>query len=429
MTQFSGRLQSAKTRLIGQLSEKQDTLFFLMATTAAYGFDYLFNLVSGRLLGPAGFSVIVSLAALGQLFVLGSRVIQTVTTRYVSEFRADNNRQKVAVFFNSALRRAIIGGAVLTGVLLLLSTPIASFLRIESIPPVVALLLSVWLMTFRPVIGGTLQGEQRFIPLGIVQMTQASMRLLLAAAFISLGWGVFGAMVALPIASFIAFLYGLYALRDLRTIQSTVKHDIPFADFFRYTSYASIGLVGFAVLINMDALLVKRFFEPEIAGLYGSAITLGKVVQFFPVAIVMILFPKASQRQAANRDPATVLPPAFGLITLVCVGVSLLYFAFPTQLISLLFGAEYQLDGPVLGLIGIAMWQLSLMNVWLNYFLSLDQPHYVLLVWVGVAIQASAFFIWHDYLWQLPTAMALNGLWLTIAGGIVFRRQRRSQVR
>lgn len=418
---------SLKTKALALLQGKRDSLLFLLATTTAYGLDYIFNVVTGRMLGPTEFSIIVALAAMGQIFVLGSRVIQTVTTRYVSEFRAEGTADKLPVFFNSALRSTITGGAIITVLLLALSAPIASFLRIESIPPVAALLFSVWLMVFRPVIGGTLQGEQRFLSLGIVQIVQAASRLLIGIVLIGLGWGAFGAMSALPVASFLAFLYGMFALRDLRSREKTGTHGIKFVEFFRYTSVTTVGLIGYAVLINMDAILVKRFFSAEIAGLYGSAITLGKVVQFFPVAIVMMLFPKASSRKASNRDPAAVLPPAFGLITLVCVGVSIIYFAFPTELIRLVFGAQYILEGPVLGLIGLAMWLLSMMNVWLYYFLSIDQTHFVPIVWIGVLIQIVSFTIWHDFLWQLPAAMALNGLWLTITGWLFFVWQRRKQ--
>ena len=410
--------------MLNRLLAQRDSLAFLVATTLAYGLDYLFNVVSGRLLGPTQFSILVALAGVGQIMVVGSRVIQTVTTRYVSGFRADTHDEKVRPFIVAALRSGVWGALVVTVLLCVLAIPLANFLRIDDLPTVFALMGGVGLMVIRPIIGGTLQGQQRFLPLGIIQIVQAGSRLLFGAGLILLGWGAFGAMVALPIASTIALVFGVWLLRDLLRGTNAAPDATPLRELARYSGYTAAGLIGFAILINMDAILVKRFFDADTAGTYGAAVTLGKVVQFFPVAVIMVMFPKAANRQATQRNPAAVLPPAFGIITLVCLGVSLLYFAFPDLLVGTLFGDEFAVSGRTLGTLGLAMWLLSLTNVWLNYFLSLNQTRFVALIWVGVVAQYVAFTIWNDALWQLPTIMAVNALWLTVAGAIIFRFNR-----
>ncbi len=408
--------------MLNRLAAQRDSLAFLVATTLAYGLDYLFNIISGRWLGTEQFSTLVALAGVGQIMVVGSRVIQTVTTRYVSQFRADTHEEKVRPFITAAVRAGTWGGLGLTLLLCLLAFPLATFLRIEDMGAVFALLGGVGLMVIRPIIGGTLQGQQRFLPLGIIQIIQASIRLLAGALLILAGWGAFGAMLALPIASLIALIYGAWLLRDLFGDPNTTNDNTPLHELARYSSYTTAGLIGFALLINMDAILVKRFFDADTAGMYGAAVTLGKVVQFFPVAIIMVLFPKAAHRQATQRNPAAVLPPAFALITLVCLGVSILYFIFPDLLVGTLFGEAYVMDGRTLGTLGLAMWLLSLTNVWLNYFLSLNRVYFVYFIWIGVITQYIAFTLWHDALVQLPTIMALNALWLTVTGAILFMR-------
>ena len=65
-----------------------------------------------------------------------------------------------------------------------------------------------------------------------------------------------------------------------------------------YTMLTLVGLLSFAVLVNMDAILVKSFFDPETAGNYGVVVTLGKMNLFIPLALGMVLFPKAVDRQA-----------------------------------------------------------------------------------------------------------------------------------
>ena len=409
------------TRLRKIPANLQQSLLFVAATTLAFGLDYLFNLAAGRLLAPAEFGIVVSLAGVGQVLVVASRVVQTVTTRTVSRFQsAGDGENRVIHFYFRALRTAGLWGAVATAVLLLLSPPLAAFLQIEDVRAVLALAAATWLMAVRPVVGGVLQGQQRFTPLGIIQIIQAGGRLLLAIGLMLLGLGAFGAMAALPLGSLLALLFGLWVLRDFRRPSPTGLRAGPPADLLRYSAYTAAGLIGFALLINMDAILVKRFFDPDAAGNYAAAVTLGKVIQFFPVAIIMILFPKAARRRAENRDTRAVLFPALLIVGALCGLVALVYFLIPDLLIRLVFGAAYTVPPAVLGLIGVAMMLLSLANVWLNYYLSIERTRFVFLIWTAVLIQLALMFFFHDALWQLPVAMAASGLWLTAAGTAVY---------
>ncbi|WP_420644331.1 oligosaccharide flippase family protein [Candidatus Leptofilum sp.] len=403
------------------------SLALVAGVTVAYGLDYLFNLVVGRMLTPVEFSIVVALAGVGQVLVVSSRVIQTVVTRYISRFQAgDEADGRIASFFQSMFRASWRWGSLAWLILIFLSWPLAAFLQIEEIGPVQALAAATLLMVVRPVVGGALQGLQQFSALSAVQITQALLRLLLGALLVWLGWGAFGAMLSLPLASAIALIVG-WTLLDTAVKQKTaVHHQVQLPEMFRYSTYTAAGLIGYALLINMDAILVRRLFDPDIAGNYSAAITLGKVIQFFPVAIIMILFPKAARRQAAQQDAGKILLLAMGIVGLVCGGIALVYGLFPEPIVRLVLGNEYQVEGLVLGLVGLAMLLLSLSNVWLNYFLSTEWTTYVYLIGLGILLQLGAMIVFHDALWQMPAAMVVTGLWLNLAGLIIFFWRRRA---
>ena len=419
-------------RLRAQLNPSVlQSMALVAGVSLAYGLDYLFNLVIGRMLSPVEFSIVVAIGGVGQVLVVSSRVIQTVVTRYISRFQAGEEADgRIASFFQAMFRASWRWGSVALLLLLLLSQPLAQFLQIDEVGPVLALAAATLLMVVRPVLGGALQGLQQFSALGLVQIVQALLRLLLGALLVWLGWGAFGAMISLPLASGVALLAGWQLLDNAVKQKTAVHHQVHLPELFRYSTYTAAGLIGYALLLNMDAILVRRFFDLDVAGNYSAAVTLGKVIQFFPVAIIMILFPKAAQRQAARRDAGQILLPAIGIVALVCGGIALIYALFPQPIVNLVLGSEYQVDGTVLGLVGLAMLLLSLANVWLNYFLSTEWPYYVYLIGVGVALQAWGMVQFHDHLWQLPAVMAANGLWLTLAGMIIYfwrRRDSKSQ--
>jgi O-antigen/teichoic acid export membrane protein len=139
----------------------------------------------------------------------------------------------------------------------------------------------------------------------------------------------------------------------------------------------------------------------------------------------MILFPKAAKRQAAHQDAGKILLLAMGIVALVCGGIALIYGLFPQPIVHLVLGGKYQVEGVVLGLVGLAMLLLSLSNVWLNYFLSTEWPQYVYLIGVGIVLQVGAMILFHDAVWQLPAAMVITGLWLNLAGIIIYFWRRR----
>jgi O-antigen/teichoic acid export membrane protein len=407
-------------------------LALVTATTLAYGLDYLFNLIAGRLLEPADFGIVVSLAAAVQVMVVASRVIQTVTTRYVSRYEAAKGTpETVAVsaaaqtraFFRATFRSAWWWGLAATIVLVVASPALARFFQIESAGPVLAIGVTAVFFALRPVVGGVLQGEQRFAALGMVQIVQAVLRLVVGVLLISLGWGAFGAMAALPVAVAGTLLFGLFLLDRQMLRAGKSAPDISLPDLFRYSAYTAAGLIGFAILVNMDAILVKGFFDPVEAGHYGTAVTLGKIVQFFPLAIIMILFPKAAQRQAGQRETGSILLAAMIIVGLACAVITAVYFLFSDIIIQTIFGPAYSLEGPVLGIMGLGMGLLSLVNVWLNYFLSTERTRFVYLIWLGVLIQLILMVLFHEDLWQFPLIIALNGFWITIGGVLMYLKR------
>lgn len=400
------------------------SLALITAVTFAYALDYLFNLTTGRLLSPVDFSIFVALAGVLHVVVVGSRVIQTVTARYVSRFQANlATQERIAPFFQAMFRAAWFWGIVAMAVMFALTPLLADFLRIEQRKTVFLVGVTVLLMVVRPVVDGTLQGEQQFAAFGGVQITQSVMRLLLGAVLMLAGWGAFGAVLSLPLGSTLALMVGLWALDGSVKRKTAVSHQVNLPDIFRYSGYTAVGLISLAVMLNMDAILARRFFDPAQAGNYSAAVTLGKVIQFFPVAVIMILFSKSAKRQAVRQNSARLLLLAMLVVVLFSGGVAVLYALFPEQIMALTLGDQYEVDGRLLGLVGAAMLFLSLVNVWLNYFLSIDWTHYVYFAVVGVLVQGGLMAFFHAELWHLPAAMVVTGVCLTLVGGLIFVKQ------
>ena len=109
-----------------------------------------------------------------------------------------------------------------------------------------------------------------------------------------------GAVLALPLATSSALLVAVWFLRSF--FRNPVKYVSSPPISLRYAAYTLIGLIAYAVLINVDAVAVKRFFSEAAAGDYAAVVTLGKINLFATLGIGLVLFPKATQRHAKGED-------------------------------------------------------------------------------------------------------------------------------
>ncbi len=387
------------------------------AMVIAGGFDALVNIISGRWLGKEQFAVFVAVTAVLQIAVHLTNVIRNVTAYYTAELTVQpDSTSAIQTFLRRNWRWAWRWGFIATIAAFLLSPFIARFIHIDSPWPLFAASVALLMLFVRPVTDGTLQGIQQFIGLGTVQVLQSALRLAFAALLILAGLEAFGAMLSLPLATTVAMLIAVWFLRSyFRSPEKEVS--IPPISL-RYSTYTLIGLLSFALLVNVDAIVVKRFFSETVAGDYGTVVTLGKINLFATLGIGMVLFPKATQRYSAGRDPRPVLALALVATFLVGALVTTAYFLASGLIVQAVFTDIYIDPGIVLGLVGVATTLYAAISIWLTYALSLNRHSFVVALAVLVAVVIVAMGLYHDSLVTIATIMILAGVAGNLIGAI-----------
>jgi O-antigen/teichoic acid export membrane protein len=356
------------------------------AMVLAGGLDYVVNVLAGRWLIPVEYGIFITVAALLQVVLYVSIAIRNVVAFYTAELTvlADNGDQ-VGAFVRRSWRWGWQWGFVVTALTAILSPPLANLLRLPNAWPLWAACLMVFVLFLRPITDGALQGMQAFTGLGLVQVTQALLRLVFVGILIWMGTQAVGAIFALPLAAALALGLALWFLRpQFKSAHKIVDRQVS----WHYSAHTFMGMTGFALLTNLDALFVKRFFSPEVAGNYGPVVTLAKISLFLPLAMGMVLFPKATQRQAAGRDARPILLVALAATLLPGLALTALYFLFPGALVKAVFTGAYTNPGIVLGLANLAASLNASLNIWLNYALSLNRTSFIYIL-IGV-------FLWQS---------------------------------
>ena len=387
------------------------------AMVIAGGFDALVNILSGRWLGKEQFAVFVAVTAILQITVHLTNVIRNVNAYYTAELTVHpSSLSAIRTFFRRSWRWAWRWGALATVTALLLSPFVASFMKIDSPWPFYAASLALLMLFVRPVTDGTLQGVQNFIGLGTVQVLQSALRLVFAAVLIIAGLEAFGAMLSLPLATSIAMLVAVWFLRSyFRPTETEVL--VPSISL-RYSAYTLLGLLSFALLVNVDAIVVKRFFNDTVAGDYGTVVTLGKINLFATLGIGMVLFPKATQRYTAGGDPRPVLFLALAATLLVGACLTVAYFLASGLIVQTIFSDIYADPGIVLGLVGIATTMYAGISIWLNYALSLNRHSFVVALAILVVLVIAAMGLYHESLVTIASIMIAAGIAGNLAGAV-----------
>ena len=405
-----------KTRLAAKLRSvaMKQGLILGLSMLFAGALDYGVNVVAGRWLEPVEYGVFISVTAILQAMLLPAIAIRVVVAFYTVKMSVRGDSSGLGAFLKRVWRWAWQWGSIAALLLAVLSPLVARILRIPNSLPLWAASLMVLMLVLRESTFGALQGIQAFTGLGIVQVIQALLRLVFAVALIMVGWHAAGAILAQPLGCALGLGLALWWLRPYLA-HSSKAYSGPVN--WRYSAYTFLGLGVFGVLTNLDAVFVKHYSSPEIAGNYGPVVTLAKVSLFLPWAIGMILLPKVMKRQAAGRDARPLLLVALMGALAPGLGITAIYFLSPAILVKILFTGAYSNPGIVLGLASLAASLYAALYIWLSYALSLERPAFVyaligVLVWQGLGM----FVFGRESLVNMTLAMVSAGIIGNLAG-------------
>ncbi|MBK7897111.1 MAG: oligosaccharide flippase family protein [Anaerolineaceae bacterium] len=400
--------------------DTRDGVIMTAATVLAGGFDYLVLVVAGVLLSDPAAIAFLAVMNLLKIAEQVTWVIRNVVAYYTAELAVQAEAQtRIGQFVRGRWRWAWRWG-LLVALLFGLAAPLTNrLINANSTAAVVAAGLALLFFFVRPVTDGTLQGTQNFLGLGSVVVLQAVLRFGLTAVLIWAGLELVGAVLALPLASGLALLLALWLLRHYLREQPVLESP---KISFSYSAITLVGLLAFAVLVYSDAILVNRLFAETAAAQYTPVNVLARINLFVPVALGMVLFPKATQRQALGQDARPMLLLALAATLLPGLILTALFFLFPGWIVALVFRGQYANPGLLLGWIGLATTLFAGVNIWLNYALSLGRRPFVFVLAIIAVAQITAVLLLHHTLLTIAWVLLASGLTANLAGALLLLR-------
>lgn len=351
---------------------------FMTSVLVVNGGNYLYNLILGRMLGPAAFADAALLITLLLVLSFVGMTFQLVTTKFNIIFSGN----QWSAFENYMKKYAIIFGVAIGALLFLFAENLQQLFNTESLTMFRVFAIGIPLYFFMSIKRGKFQGKQDYTNLSVTYQSEMWSRLLITLVLLLLVPMNPAFLVAVGIV--ISFVFGLMPVKFKKisfatssVLTSTNKKKV--TTFILLTAGYELTQI---IINNSDVLLVKHYFNSLDAGLYASLALIGRVVYFVAWMFVMLLLPAVIEKRKEGKRTAPILFKYVGYISLLSVAIVAGCYLFPETIISLMFGDAYVAMSSLLWQYALATSLFAISNIFAYYFLSLD--YYVPVILSGV---------------------------------------------
>ena len=380
-------------KMIKSLKISQEQLFML-SVLLVNGGNYLYNLLLGRILGPAQFADAAVLITFLLVLSFVAMTFQLVTAKF--SVLLENN--VLINFLTTIYKNSTAIGIGLGTLIIIFSKQLQTVFNTSSSSMFVIFGVGVPLYFVMSVNRGVYQGKKEFKKLSITYQLEMLSRLVLTISLIYL-LGLKSSIV-IAIGILLSFVFGLIPF-NTKNFNLNIKGQLLVSDkkaikhFLLVTAFYELTQI---IINNSDILLVKHYFPSHDAGLYASLALIGRIVYFIAWMFVMLLLPEVVQLKKEGKDPSKILFKYILYIAAIAITIIVGCALFPNLAITLLFGEQYLDVAPLLWKYATATGLFALSNIFAYYYLSLDKYVPVLISAVFGVLQVVLIFLFHSTL-------------------------------
>ncbi|MDO5981067.1 oligosaccharide flippase family protein [Flavivirga spongiicola] len=390
---------------------------FMISVLAVNGGNYLYNLILGRLLGPAQFADAAVLITFLLVLSFVAMTFQLVTAKFSVLFENQLFKSFISKVYKNAFTIGLVLGVLVIG----FASQLQQLFNTASSSMFIIFGCGVPLYFLMSVNRGIFQGKKAYKSLSITYQLEMLSRLLITLGLIFL-FNIQSSVV-IAIGILMSFGFGLVPFKFKQvSLKKAVKMPVlqskQVKQFFILTAFYELTQI---IINNSDILLVKHYFESYEAGLYASLALIGRIVYFIAWMFVMLLLPTVVQLKKEGKETASTLFKYVGYIVVISMTIVLACLSFPETIIKLLFGESYIAMAPLLWKYAIATSMFAISNIFAYYYLSLDKYVPVIISGVFGMLQMVLVVFYHDSLEQVVYMQIVAMILLLIIQLVFFR--------
>lgn len=314
----------------------------LTATNFLVGFlNYLFNSLSGKLLGPAKYSEITALFSYLVIFAVPASVIHAEIIRRLGA--AGKKKFALIKIWEEWFSRTLNKWRFLLIIYLLLFffivPPLTNLTLLYSITLMVLLLMTLLSIFYT----SAMLGLRMFFLFAIVLILSTLVKLLgpffvyfRVDGITTIALFIMASSVMLVISSKIAVAHSLRSIKAGLVSNKRLIHVL----FNKQIIIMTLSIVSILLMNNLDVIYVKKFYSAQNAGLYGAWNLFSKVIYYILSPILSITYIFFTSSEFEKKHFVVFLINSI-LLTVLGIVLFLVYVFGADFLVNLIFSDKY----------------------------------------------------------------------------------------
>ncbi len=393
-------------RIVGKLLKQElinGTFYIFIGSILGNFLAFLLNLFLARTLSYADYAIFASLLSVITLASIPAGSINIIIVKFATDFFVRKQNAKLKTLY--LLFFKFVWGLSLFVFFLffIFSAPLKNYLHIDNIWYIITSGIIISFSYLVTLNNAFLQSLLKFKFISSLNIFGSFIKLISGVILVTVGYGAFGGLWAILLMTLGMYLVAYAPLvKILKGKSSDKKISLNTRQILFYAISTFITILFLTSFTSMDVILVKHFFSPHAAGFYAGLSLIGKVIFYFTFPIPMVMFPLLIKRHATGKNFVNLFYLALTLVILPSVAITSFYFAFPNFVINLFLGGrEYLSVSKYLGIFGLYLTVFSLVNVCVNFFLSLNKTNISILVVLAAVSQVILIYIFHSNFYQV----------------------------
>lgn len=351
--------------------------------TGIVGFlDFSYHFISVRILTFEDYGTFNALVSFLLFSTMAISPLAMTLTRYFTEHIAEKNCVILPIIFIKILKKLLIVAFIVFLLFLVTSSAFAGFLKTQVVYVIISggiIALTIFSLPFPSL----LRSFQKFGIYSGTAITSSFIKLIFGGFLMCLGWGILGGLLGLLIGPVIIILTALFFLlnifrKEMEHINKMSSITVDLFPLYKYFFPAFITMLSFAILTNIDVVLVRHFFSTFDAGYYSIAQMVGKIALFLPAALVIVIFPKCIEALVNKEHSLTLLYKSLSLGGVCCCIITGLSFIFPNIILKLFTNRVNPTSSSLVGLFSLAMGFYALLWITINFSLAIHNLKFIL---------------------------------------------------
>lgn len=347
----------------------QGSFIFTASNFIISVFNYFFNFLAGRALGPMGYGEIAAYFSYTAIFSLPFTIISMLVIQKIGskDINPRGFARSLEIWFDKKIKSYWS-----LAIVLIVFVPFIPKLTNVTLATAIAITISVILSPFFVFYSSALQGLKMFLAFALISVVVALIKLSGAILVTLKIDGVLTILICLTISNIIYLAAAILTFKKsvkVNTVKSNIEKRLIHALLNKYFFLTSISILSITLLSNLDMIFVKKFLVSSQAGFLGAWILFSRIIFYLVGPLISLSFIFFSSKKNADGQNK-ILSGSFIVLAFVSLICYCFYSFFPSLLVNIVFGNKFQYISRflILGLFfGIFYSIINLMN---NYFLA-----------------------------------------------------------